>query len=147
MLDTLVVVYGGVDPSRHLGLREPCIGAKLGYSAPHPFDDLLRVFHGLQQNLLRAGVKPSYMMVMRRAPDNPDDLADYLLANDPELRRLTRRLHRHQTRLKRAVSPEQYRLYLGVEEVTNERQFVLLERVWTAARPRSRRDGRRAARR
>jgi hypothetical protein len=54
-------------------------------------------------------------------PIDPRQLADQLLSSDPILRKLTDIMARRQQRLKRALTPEQFRLYLLLEEAVNER--------------------------
>lgn len=61
--------------------------------------------------------------------DNSGELADRLLDEDPELQRLSRRMHRQQRRLRAALEPEQYRLYLLLEETANRRCLELVCRV------------------
>jgi hypothetical protein len=79
------------------------------------------------------------MQGMRTLPRNPADLSECLLATDPVLRALTETLYRQQRRLKRAIASEHYRLYLLLEETTNERCSRLAERVWAVAREQGRR--------
>lgn len=65
-------------------------------------------------------------------------LTDRLLEMDATLQHLARRLHLRQRRLKQAVSPAQYRLYLLIEDAGNDRWLELVRRVWSIARSRGR---------
>lgn len=76
---------------------------------------------------------------MTKLPGSATDLADYLLATDPYLAALTERLWRQQRRLKRATGSDAFRVYLRIEEITNERLLALVERVWAVARSHDRR--------
>jgi hypothetical protein len=71
---------------------------------------------------------------MDRLPSTAADVADHLLATDPYLCALTDELWRWQRRLRRAAGLEAFRAYLRVEELTNERLFALVERIWALAR-------------
>ena len=73
-------------------------------------------------------------MSAEHVPRNAGRLMDQLLETDSTLRSLSRKLHLRQDRLKRAVSPHDYRLYLVIEELLNERCFELVSRVWALAR-------------
>lgn len=73
---------------------------------------------------------------MALSPTEPTELVDHLLQTDPQLRRLTQKLHRQQNMLKRAVDAEQFRLYLLLEETVNEWCLGIAQRVWTSARRR-----------
>ena len=84
---------------------------------------------------------------MPNLPGSATDLADHLLATDPYLATLAERLWREQRRLKRAVGGEAFRVYLRIEELTNERLLALVERVWAIARAQERRRHRAQARR
>lgn len=61
----------------------------------------------------------------RPHPASPDaDLGaavEAILRDDPDVARLSRRILRAQRRLRRLCSPEAWRAYLTVEQVTNER--------------------------
>jgi len=78
---------------------------------------------------------------MPNLPGSATDLADHLLATDPYLATLAERLWREQRRLKRAVGGEAFRVYLRIEELTNERLIALVERVWAIARAQERLGG------
>jgi hypothetical protein len=80
-------------------------------------------------------------------PGSATDLADHLLATDPYLATLAERLWREQRRLKRAVGSEAFRVYLRIEEITNERLLALAERVGAIARAQERRRHRAQVRR
>jgi hypothetical protein len=84
---------------------------------------------------------------MPNLPRSATDLADHLLATDPYLAMLAERLSREQRRLKRAVGDEAFRVYLRIEEITNERLLALVERVWAIARAQERRRHRTQVRR
>jgi hypothetical protein len=83
---------------------------------------------------------------MPNLPGSVTDIADHLLATDPYLATLAERLWREQRRLKRAVGSEAYRVYLRIEEITNERLLALAERMWAVARAQERRRHRAQAR-
>ena len=71
---------------------------------------------------------------MARLPSTAAALADHLLATDPYLCALAEELGRWQRRLRRAAGLEAFRVYLRMEELTNERLLALVERVWALAR-------------
>lgn len=74
---------------------------------------------------------------MGQVPNNeartPSELADLLMANDPRIRRLGKRIAKQQDRLKAAITAKQFRIYLRIEEMVNERMVAIIERVWAAA--------------
>lgn len=66
------------------------------------------------------------------------ELTDDLMANDPRIRKLGNRIAKHQDRLKAAITPKQFRIYLRIEEMVNERMVAIIERVWATAERRGR---------
>jgi hypothetical protein len=64
----------------------------------------------------------------------PDDPVDRLLAIDPVLIKLGHEIRRHQRLLKEACSEEAWRIYLRIEELTNERMFSFADK-WTKWSP------------
>jgi hypothetical protein len=63
-----------------------------------------------------------------------DDPIHQILMQDPELVRLQRQLLRRQGRLKKALSPETFRLYLAVDATVGAILDVFGSRVWEAGR-------------
>ena len=76
-----------------------------------------------------------------KGPETPCKLTDYLMVNDPLVRKLNKKIVKWQDRLKTAIKPKQFRIYLQLEDVVNERLFVLVDRAWAAGVENGRRDG------
>jgi hypothetical protein len=74
--------------------------------------------------------------VVKDASDPDDDLVHDLLRNDTVLRSLSRRIQRQQAELRDHVTPAAWRVYLGLEELVNERLVRLIERVVKRVRER-----------
>lgn len=75
---------------------------------------------------------------MGQVPKNeartPSELVDLLMAKDPRVRKLGKRIAKQRDRLKAVITPKQFRSYLRIEELVNERMVAIIERVWTAAK-------------
>src|SRR5262245_10607729 len=91
----------------------------------------------LDETPLPSSLKPSYMSELNeraRPPSGPAALMDWLLETDVRLQGLTKTLHLRQRRLKNALNPAQYGLYLLIEETANERCFELGQRLYAVTR-------------
>ncbi len=64
----------------------------------------------------------------------PDDPVDRLLVTDPVLARSGREIRKYQQQLRGACSEEAWRIYLRIEELTNERLFTFVDR-WAEKHP------------
>lgn len=64
----------------------------------------------------------------------PSELTDHMIANHPHLCRLGKRIAKQQDRLRAAITRKQFRIYLRIEEMVNERMVAIIERVWTASK-------------
>ncbi|HEY6728671.1 MAG TPA: hypothetical protein VI197_31885 [Polyangiaceae bacterium] len=69
----------------------------------------------------------------QNAARTPSELTDLLIANDPRIRKLGKRIAKQQDRLRAAITPKHFRIYLRIEEMVNERMVAIIERVWAAA--------------
>jgi hypothetical protein len=73
---------------------------------------------------------------MKDSGDENHDFVHDLLRNDTVLRSLSRRIQRQQAELREHVTPAGWRVYLGLEELVNERLVRLIERVVKRVRDR-----------
>jgi hypothetical protein len=76
------------------------------------------------------------MPFMNKSASAASEYVDHLLASDPAFRRRLRRLRRQQQRLRSAIAPPHFELYLHLEETMNEFWLALIKRVEAWARRR-----------
>jgi hypothetical protein len=77
-------------------------------------------------------LKYVFMMRRRKRPSSKatdQDPASRVLGADPDLRRLSKRIQRQQTRLRHELSPEGWQAYLELEQLMDRRYFELLEKL------------------
>ena len=78
-------------------------------------------------------IAPRFEQDPKNEARTPAKLTDYLMANDPCIRKLGKRIAKQQDRLKAAITPKQFRIYLRIEEMVNERMVAIIQRAWAAA--------------
>jgi hypothetical protein len=85
-----------------------------------------------------SGIQAIKKSAVCAAASAPDDPVDRLIATDPVLIKLGEAIQKHQRLLREACSADAWRIYLQIEELTNERCFAIVDKASAVAREQAR---------